>query len=89
MIYDDECGTVGGVRISKGNRSTRRKPVAVPLCPQKIRHDLTWDRNRAAAVGSRRLTARAMARPPLFFNVSPSFPRYVITSLFLRGLSIL
>jgi hypothetical protein len=36
----------------------------VPLCPPQIPHDLTRARTRAAAVGSRRLTAWAMARPP-------------------------
>jgi hypothetical protein len=30
-VRDDECGTVGGMRIGKGNRSTRRKPALVPL----------------------------------------------------------
>jgi hypothetical protein len=49
--------------ISRGNRSTRRKPAQVPLCPAQIQHDLTWARTRAAAVGSRRLTAWAMVRP--------------------------
>jgi hypothetical protein len=32
-----------------------------PLCPPQIPHDLTWARTRAATVGSRRLTAWAMA----------------------------
>jgi hypothetical protein len=50
-------------KIGRENRSTRRKPAAVPVCPQRMPHDLTWDRTRAAAVGSRRLTAWAMARP--------------------------
>jgi hypothetical protein len=36
---DDECGTM---RIGKGNRSTRRKPAPMPLCPPQIPHDLTW-----------------------------------------------
>jgi hypothetical protein len=58
----DECGAVGGMRIDRGNRSTRRKPATVPLCPPQIPYDLTWARTRAAAVGSRRLTAWAMAR---------------------------
>jgi hypothetical protein len=49
MIDDDDYGGVGGMRIGRGNRSTRRKPVPVPLCPP---HDLTWDRTRAATVGS-------------------------------------
>jgi hypothetical protein len=41
---DDECGTGGGIRIGRGNRSTRRKPAPVPLCPPQIPHDLTWAR---------------------------------------------
>jgi hypothetical protein len=64
-MIDDECGVVGGMRIGRGNRSNRRKPAPVPLRPPKIPHDLTWDRTLAAAVESRRLTARAMARPVL------------------------
>jgi hypothetical protein len=38
---DDECGAVGGMRIGRGNWSTRRKPAPVPLCPSQIPHDLT------------------------------------------------
>jgi hypothetical protein len=52
------------MRIDKWNRSIRREHVPVPLCPPQIPHDLTWARTRAAAVGSRRLTAWAMVRPP-------------------------
>jgi hypothetical protein len=69
MIDDDDIddyGVVGGMRIGRGNRSTRRKPAPVPLCPPQISHDLTWDRTRAAVVGSQRLTAWAMARPVTF-----------------------
>jgi hypothetical protein len=40
----------------------------VPLCPAQIPHDLTWDRTRAAAVASQRLTAWAMARPEEFLT---------------------
>jgi hypothetical protein len=63
MIDDDECGAVCGMRICRGIRSIRMKPVPVPLCPPQIPHDLPWARTRPAAVGSRRLTAWAMARP--------------------------
>jgi hypothetical protein len=63
MMDDDDYGAVGGLRIGRGNRSTRRKPAPVPLCTPKIPHDLTWDRTRAAAMGSQRLTAWAIARP--------------------------
>jgi hypothetical protein len=47
----------GGMRIGRGNRSTRRKPAPAPLCPPQIPLDQTQDRNRAAAVGSQRLAA--------------------------------
>jgi hypothetical protein len=43
----------------RGNRSTWRKPAPVLLCPLHIPHYLTWSRIRAAAMGSRRLTAWA------------------------------
>jgi hypothetical protein len=51
--YDD--GEIGGM-IGRGNRSTRRKPAPVPLCPPQTPHAARM-RNRAAAVGSQRLTA--------------------------------
>jgi hypothetical protein len=57
--YDD--GEIGGM-IGRGNRSTRRKPAPVPLCPPQTPH-ATRTRTRAAAVGSQRLTAWATARP--------------------------
>jgi hypothetical protein len=38
---DYEDGEFGGMMIGKGNRSTRRKPAPVPLCPPQIPHDLT------------------------------------------------
>jgi hypothetical protein len=40
MIDDDECGGLGGT-LGRGNRSTRRKPAPVPICPPQIPHDLT------------------------------------------------
>jgi hypothetical protein len=55
------------MRIGRGNRSTQRKPAPVPLFPSQIPHDLTWDRTRAATVGSQRLTAWAVALPLLLY----------------------
>jgi hypothetical protein len=52
--YDDE--EIGGIMIGKGNRSTRRKPAPVPLCPPQTPHAArtrTW----TASVRSQRLTA--------------------------------
>jgi hypothetical protein len=52
--YDD--GEIGGIMIGRGNRSTRRKPASVPLCPPQTPH-AARTRTRAAAVGNQRLTA--------------------------------
>jgi hypothetical protein len=57
--YDD--GEIGGM-IGRGNRSTRRKPTPVPLCPPQTPH-AARTRTRTAVVGSQRLTAWATARP--------------------------
>jgi hypothetical protein len=54
---DDDCGAIGGIRVDRGNRSTRGKPVSVPLCPPHIPHDLIRARTHAAAVGNQRITA--------------------------------
>jgi hypothetical protein len=49
--YDDE--EFGGMKVGRGNRSTRRKPAPAPICSPQI----PLDQTRAAAVGSQRLTA--------------------------------
>jgi hypothetical protein len=79
MIDDDECGAVGGMRIGRGNRSTRRKPAPVPLCPPQIPHDLTWARTRGSGVESRWPTAWAMARP----KGDITTPHYVLTPVYI------
>jgi hypothetical protein len=55
MIDDGDFGAVGGMRVGRGNRSTRRKLVPVPLCPPQTPHDLICSRTRTFAVGSRLL----------------------------------
>jgi hypothetical protein len=57
MIDDGDCGVIGGIKIGRGNRITRRKPAPVPLCSPQIPHDLIRARTRTAAVGSQQLTA--------------------------------
>jgi hypothetical protein len=52
--YDD--GETGGMMIDRGNRSTPRKPVPLPLCLPQTLH-AAGTRIRAAAVGSQRLTS--------------------------------
>jgi hypothetical protein len=54
-LGDYDNGEIGGM-IGRGNRSTRRKPAPVPLCPPQTPH-AARTRTRAAAVGSQRLTA--------------------------------
>jgi hypothetical protein len=51
--YDD--GEIDEI-IGRGNRSTRRKPAPVPLCPPQAPH-AARTRTRAAEAGSHRLTA--------------------------------
>jgi hypothetical protein len=67
MIDDDKCRAVCGMRIGKENRSARRKPAPVSLCP-------TWPdlgSNPSVAEGSRRVTAWAMAPPIVTLDILP------------------
>jgi hypothetical protein len=50
--YDD--GDIGGMMIVRGNRSTRRKPTPVLLCPPQTPH-AAWTQTQAAVVGSQRI----------------------------------
>jgi hypothetical protein len=52
---DYDVREIGGM-IGSGNRSTRRKPAPMPLCPPQIPH-AARTRTRVATVGSQRLTA--------------------------------
>jgi hypothetical protein len=54
---DCDDGEFGGMKIGRGNRSTRRKFAPAPLCPQQIPLVQIRTRTRAAEVGSQRLTA--------------------------------
>jgi hypothetical protein len=57
MIGEGDCRAIGGMKIGRGNRSTRRKPAPAPFCPPQIPLDQTRDRTQADAVGSQRLIA--------------------------------
>jgi hypothetical protein len=57
MMDEGDCGAIGGMKMARGNRSTRRKPAPAPLCQPQIPHDQTRAPTRAAAVGSQRLIA--------------------------------
>jgi hypothetical protein len=39
-MIDDDYAANGGMRLGRGNWSTRRKPAPVPLYPPQIPHDL-------------------------------------------------
>jgi hypothetical protein len=54
---DCEDGEFCGMKIDKGNLSTRRKPASAPLCPPQIPLVQTRARTRGAAVGNQRLAA--------------------------------
>jgi hypothetical protein len=43
MIDEGDCGAIGGMKISRGNRSTWRKPAPAPLCPPQIPLDQMRD----------------------------------------------
>jgi hypothetical protein len=46
MIDVGDCGEIGGMKIERGNLSTRRKPAPAPLCPPQIPHDQTRARTQ-------------------------------------------
>jgi hypothetical protein len=48
-VYDD--GEFGGMKICRGNRSTRRKSAPTPLCPPQIPLDQTGARTRGRRGG--------------------------------------
>jgi hypothetical protein len=50
MIDEGDCTAIGGMKIGRGNRSTRRNPTPAPLRPPQIPHDQTRARTRTAAV---------------------------------------
>jgi hypothetical protein len=62
MTDDGDCEAIGGMKIGRGNRSTRRKSASVPLYSPQIPFDQTPSQTPAAAMGSQRLTAWAMAQ---------------------------
>jgi hypothetical protein len=81
---DFEDGEFGGIN-GRANRSTRRKPAPAPLCPPQIPLDQTLDWTRAAALGTRRLTASAMARPLATLKASTACTGITLPYLLLRG----
>jgi hypothetical protein len=65
------------MKIGRGNRSSRRKNLFQCHFVHHKSHMTTRARTRAAEVGSRRLTAWAMARPTSHVYSHISFQSYV------------
>jgi hypothetical protein len=59
----NEYGAFRGMKIDKGNRSTLRKPAAMPLCQPHVAHDLTWDQIQVIVVGGCQPTTLSMELP--------------------------
>jgi hypothetical protein len=73
---DYDNGEISGM-IDRGNRSTRRKPAPVPLCPPQTPHAVRTQ-TRAAVVGNQRLTAELRHGPvhvSLSYGTFPSLNR--------------
>jgi hypothetical protein len=63
MIDDGDCGAIDGMKIGRGTEVLGENLPQCQFYLPQISYDLTRARTRAAAVGSRRLTAWATARP--------------------------
>jgi hypothetical protein len=70
----DEYGTIGGMRIGRRNRSTRRKSAPVPIFPLQVPHGLIWDQRQAATV-TNRLNYGTAFEPNLVTFSDISWPR--------------
>jgi hypothetical protein len=44
----NQCGSVGGIRIGKGNGSNKRNPIPMTFYPQ-IPNDLTWYQSKVTS----------------------------------------
>jgi hypothetical protein len=56
MIGDGDCGAIGGMKMGRWNRSTRRNRAPAPLCPPHIPHKQT--RARTGGSGGKPETNR-------------------------------
>jgi hypothetical protein len=56
MIDDGDCGAIDGKKIGMGNRSTRRKPAPMPLCPPQNPHTGSKPGRRGGKPATNRLS---------------------------------
>jgi hypothetical protein len=69
MIGDGDCVEIGGMKIGRGSRSTRRKSTPAPLFAPQIPHDYTRFLNpgrRGGKPATNRLSYGAAAQNNLF-----------------------
>jgi hypothetical protein len=55
MIGDGDCAEIGGMKIGRGNRSTRRKPAPAPLCPPEPSEQSTQSQTESTQYSTRSL----------------------------------
>jgi hypothetical protein len=72
-MIDDECGINGGLRIGKGNRSTRRKSAPVLLCAPQIPHDLTSNPDRRRGKPATNRTTQSASKVTVSWTTRTSF----------------
>jgi hypothetical protein len=94
MIGEGDCGAIGGMKIGRRNRSTRRKPVPAPLCPPQIPLDQTPGSNpgrRGGKPATNRLSYGAaiiqqlhlyLWNSPLLFISTTNVTTFVTTDAF-------
>jgi hypothetical protein len=61
-LESNDCEAISGMNMCRRNRSTRRKPAPLPLCPPQIPYELILARIRAVAARRRRLPIWTKAR---------------------------
>jgi hypothetical protein len=79
-------GAVGGNRILRGSRSTRRKPTSITMlvCTPQSRYNLTWDLTKAGDMGSQPLTTRAVAQLSSVLNSKKTNYKHALKLRLLR-----
>jgi hypothetical protein len=70
-------GEFGGMKIGRGNRSTRRKPAPAPLCPTQIPLDQTPGLNPGRRGGKPATNRLSYGAAPCFY-----FSKEVIVTYF-------